>query len=208
MSGTVFCLSLSTVVVAMSSAAAPPPPLATPTDAQLTWMKDEIGAIGHFNMGYVCVCMYHTSITAHTLSTSIGTTYDTDSFVGLDPGCIVNQCASMRHTYLVSTTSRTFEGCGIGDAWLEGPKRVGSTSGISLPPPQTFAPEAADADGWVKALASFGVKRAVLVVSHGCGFNTFPSRTAFPEFQFEWVPYSHTHTHTHTHTLNIHAHTQ
>ena len=37
---------------------------------------------------------------------------------------------------------------------------------------------------WRAALNSFGVKRAVLVVSHGCGFNTFPSRTAFPEFGF------------------------
>ena len=37
---------------------------------------------------------------------------------------------------------------------------------------------------WCAALNSFGVKRAVLVVSHGCGFNTFPSRTAFPELGF------------------------
>lgn len=57
---------------------------------------------------------------------------------------------------------------------------------IGLPTPSTFAPLTVDAEGWVKALASFGVTRAVLVVSHGCGFNTFPSRTAFPEFAFEY----------------------
>eukprot|EP00035_Acanthoeca_spectabilis_P038765 m.55999 g.55999 ORF g.55999 m.55999 type:complete len:711 (+) comp9286_c0_seq2:153-2285(+) len=104
----------------------PPPPLARPTPAQLNWMNDEIGAIGHFNMG-------------------------------------------------------TFEGCGIGDSWMEGPM---PTSGISLPPPSTFAPQNVDVESWVKALASFGARRAVLVVSHGCGFNTFPSNTAFPEFDF------------------------
>ena len=106
----------------------------------------------------------------------------------------------------------TFEACGIGDTILEG---TGSVSllrvavlfnadvcsmlmvfiGISkrplikgghVPPPSTFAPTHVDVDSWIKALASFGAARAVLVVSHGCGFNTFPSRTKFPEFQFEY----------------------
>jgi len=55
-----------------------------------------------------------------------------------------------------------------------------------VPPAATFAPTDVDATSWVKALVSFGARRAVLVVSHGCGFNTFPSRTAFPEFGFEY----------------------
>jgi alpha-L-fucosidase len=96
----------------------PTPPITAPpkpTAAQLRWMEDEIGAIGHFNMG-------------------------------------------------------TFEGCGIG--------ADGSvTEGISLPPASTFAPTDVDPEQWIQALVSAGVKRAVLVVSHGCGFNTFPSRT-------------------------------
>ncbi len=86
--------------------------IVVPTAAQLRWMEDEIGAIGHFNMG-------------------------------------------------------TFEACGIGLA----------DSTMAVPPPSTFAPTNVQPEQWVKALASFGVKRAVLVVSHGCGFNTFPSRT-------------------------------
>jgi len=98
----------------------PPPPTITtppkPTAAQLRWMEDEIGAIGHFNMG-------------------------------------------------------TFEACGIG---VDGSV---AESGISLPPASTFAPTDVEPEQWIKALVSVGVKRAVLVVSHGCGFNTFPSRT-------------------------------
>ena len=78
-------------------------------------MEDEIGAIGHFNMG-------------------------------------------------------TFEGCGIG---LEGE----ATAGMGVPPASTFAPTDVQPEQWIQALVSAGVKRAVLVVSHGCGFNTFPSRT-------------------------------
>lgn len=100
-------------------APAPPTSVAQPTKSQLTWMQDEVAAIGHFNMG-------------------------------------------------------TFEACGIG---IEG-------NGIAVPPPSTFAPTNVDVEGWLQALKSFGAKHAVLVVSHGCGFNTFPSRTAFPEFDF------------------------
>jgi alpha-L-fucosidase len=92
-------------------------------------MADELGAIGHFNMG-------------------------------------------------------TYSGCGIG--FGEGHSDNQPSSGLDIPPPQTFAPTNVDVDGWVKALASFGAQRAVLVVSHGCGFNTFPSDTAFPEFNFEY----------------------
>jgi hypothetical protein len=50
-------------------------------------------------------------------------------------------------------------------------------SGMALPPASTFAPTDVVPEEWIKALVSAGVKRAVLVVSHGCGFNTFPSRT-------------------------------
>ncbi len=105
----------------------PPPPLPPPappivnppkpTAAQLRWMADEIGAIGHFNMG-------------------------------------------------------TFQACGIG---IDG----SVAEGISVPPASTFAPTDVQPEQWIKALVSAGVKRAVLVVSHGCGFNTFPSRTNF-----------------------------
>lgn len=62
----------------------------------------------------------------------------------------------------------TFEGCGIG---------LGETDVMAVPLASTFAPTDVDPEQWVKALASVGVMRAVLVVSHGCGFNTFPSRT-------------------------------
>lgn len=65
----------------------------------------------------------------------------------------------------------TFQYCGIG---------LGGVSGVQVPPPATFAPTQVDTDGWIAALASFNVSRAVLVVSHGCGYNTFPSATAFP----------------------------
>eukprot|EP00040_Diaphanoeca_grandis_P035276 m.221268 g.221268 ORF g.221268 m.221268 type:complete len:730 (-) comp33344_c0_seq1:30-2219(-) len=109
----------------------PPPPLATPTTAQMAWMGDEMGAIGHFNMG-------------------------------------------------------TFHACGIGEQILEGVRSPSQLHAprIDLPPANAFAPTDVQTDEWVAALASVGVKRAVLVVSHGCGFNTFPSRTAFPEFGF------------------------
>ena len=83
----------------------------------------------------------------------------------------------------------TFEACGIGDTVLEGTgplRRPHASRGATVPPPSTFAPTHVDVDSWIKALASFGASRAVLVVSHGCGFNTFPSQTKFPEFGFEY----------------------
>ena len=65
----------------------------------------------------------------------------------------------------------TFQACGIGaDA-------ADADAGLALPPASTFAPTNVQPEQWIKALASAGVTRAVLVVSHGCGFNTFPSRT-------------------------------
>ena len=76
----------------------------------------------------------------------------------------------------------TFHACGIGGQLVEG---IGSPM-VDLPPAQDFAPTEIDTDTWLAALKSFGAKRAVLVVSHGCGFNTFPSKTAFPEFGFEY----------------------
>ena len=48
---------------------------------------------------------------------------------------------------------------------------------MAVPPASTFAPTNVQPEMWVKSLAAVGVTRAVLVVSHGCGFNTFPSRT-------------------------------
>eukprot|EP01060_Flectonema_neradi_P003842 TRINITY_DN12502_c0_g1_i1.p1 TRINITY_DN12502_c0_g1~~TRINITY_DN12502_c0_g1_i1.p1 ORF type:complete len:537 (+),score=80.63 TRINITY_DN12502_c0_g1_i1:58-1668(+) len=101
-----------------------------PTGAQLEWYRDEVTAIGHFNMG-------------------------------------------------------TFQACGIGGIRMEGrgPLRE---NGVQLPPPETFAPTNVNVTQWTEALGSFGVKHAVLVVSHGCGFNTFPSDTSFPEFNFTW----------------------
>ena len=100
-----------------------------PTDAQLEWYRDEVTAIGHFNMG-------------------------------------------------------TFQACGIGGVRVEG--RGPLLDGITVPPAETFAPTNVNATQWIEALSSFGVKHAVLVVSHGCGFNTFPSDTSFPEFNFTW----------------------
>lgn len=106
------------------------PEIPKPSPAQLTWMSDEIGAIGHFNMG-------------------------------------------------------TYQACGIGSELFEGHHNLEQPF-LSVPPPETFAPTNVDVEAWVKGLTSFGAKHAVLVVSHGCGFNTFPTKTAFPEFDFEY----------------------
>ena len=107
---------LGALLLAAHAAAADGDGVVAPTAAQLRWMQDEIGAIGHFNMG-------------------------------------------------------TFQACGIGaDA-------ADADAGLALPPASTFAPTNVQPEQWIKALASAGVTRAVLVVSHGCGFNTFPSRT-------------------------------
>lgn len=78
----------------------------------------------------------------------------------------------------------TFQACGIGLDLLEG--NAPAEGGVLVPPPETFAPTNVDAEAWVKGLKSVGITRAVLVVSHGCGYNTFPSKTAFPDFDFEY----------------------
>lgn len=109
----------------------PPASYPKPSEAQLRWMEDEKGAIGHFNMG-------------------------------------------------------TFQACGIGLEHMEGPLAASTSVGLGVPPPETFAPTNVDTEAWVKGLKSVGITRAVLVVSHGCGFNTFPSETKFPEFGFEY----------------------
>ena len=61
----------------------------------------------------------------------------------------------------------TFEACGIGTTVLEGVGPVVPPThdlrGATVPPPSTFAPTTVDVDSWVKALASFGAARAVLV---------------------------------------------
>jgi len=80
----------------------------------------------------------------------------------------------------------TFQACGIGTTLMEGNMIDQPEFGFAVPSPETFAPTAVNTDSWIQALASFGVERAVLVVSHGCGFNTFPSKTRFEEFGFEY----------------------
>ena len=52
-----------------------------------------------------------------------------------------------------------------------------------MPPPSTFNPAAGkiNTDQWIASLKAYGARRAVLVVSHGCGFSTFPARTQFPK---------------------------
>jgi hypothetical protein len=133
--------------------AAPP----KPTNAQLTWMGEELGAICSFNM----VCLKWLTL------------------------------ACIQTLWGILMLQETFQYCGIGMP------RSDPTSSIFIPDASTFAPTNVDTDQfasphemcthpcmWVEALASLGVKRAVLVVSHGCGFNTFPSNTSFPEFGF------------------------
>ena len=71
----------------------------------------------------------------------------------------------------------TYEGCDIG-------RRRRLSDLDEIPPSEILSPTNVDVEGWLDALVSFGAQRAVLVVSHGCGFDTFPSRTAFPEFGF------------------------
>ena len=68
----------------------------------------------------------------------------------------------------------TFQSCGIG---------VGAYGKPFVPPASTFNPAAGkiDTDRWVASLKAYGARRAVLVVSHGCGFSTFPARTQFPQ---------------------------
>lgn len=78
----------------------------------------------------------------------------------------------------------TFQACGIGMQTLEASADNIKGEYITIPPPETFAPTNVTVEQWIKAIKSYGSKRAVLVVSHGCGFNTFPSDTAFPEFDF------------------------
>eukprot|EP01059_Diplonema_ambulator_P010758 TRINITY_DN20796_c0_g1_i1.p1 TRINITY_DN20796_c0_g1~~TRINITY_DN20796_c0_g1_i1.p1 ORF type:complete len:540 (+),score=167.42 TRINITY_DN20796_c0_g1_i1:68-1687(+) len=80
----------------------------------------------------------------------------------------------------------TYQACGIGSTTLEGTAENMKSIYLSLPPPETFAPTNVTVEQWIQALKSYGSKHAVLVVSHGCGFNTFPSNTAFPEFGFVW----------------------
>lgn len=114
-------LSPSTAAHCRAEPTPPPTPLPLPTEPQLAYHADEMGAIGHFNMG-------------------------------------------------------TFQSCGIG------------VDGVNVPPPSTFNPAAGkiDTDLWVASLKAYGARRAVLVVSHGCGFSTFPARTAFPAFNFTY----------------------
>ena len=54
----------------------------------------------------------------------------------------------------------TFQACGIG-------ADADADVGLALPPASTFAPTNVQPEQWIKALASAGVTRAVLVVSHG-----------------------------------------
>eukprot|EP00756_Hemistasia_phaeocysticola_P055091 Hpha_TRINITY_DN31003_c0_g1::TRINITY_DN31003_c0_g1_i1::g.64008::m.64008 len=68
----------------------------------------------------------------------------------------------------------TYEACGIGSTTLEGSALNARSVYLSLPPPETFAPTNVNVEQWIQAIQSHGSKRAVLVVSHGCGFNTFP----------------------------------
>jgi len=105
---------------------APPAEVPIPTAAMLRWMDDELGAIGHFNMG-------------------------------------------------------TYQACGIGVDLFEGNEHP-VQGGLTVPPPETFAPTNVDVDSWMTALKSANIKHAVLVVSHGCGYNTFPTQTEIPDF--------------------------
>ena len=79
----------------------------------------------------------------------------------------------------------TYEACGIGALTLEGRKEDGGEF-ISLPPGSAFAPTDLNATEWVIALRNAGAKHALLTLSHGCGYTLYPSRTAFPEFNFTY----------------------
>jgi hypothetical protein len=134
-------------------------------------MEHELGAIGHFNMGTYEACGIGRRRRRHQRRLS-----DSSSPI-----------ASTSNSSSSSTS--TSSGSSIASE-EEGSAAVVDNNELNtddeLPPPETFSPEEIDVEGWLDALSSFGCQRAVLVVSHGCGFNTFPSRTSFPEFNFEY----------------------
>jgi hypothetical protein len=56
-----------------------------------------------------------------------------------------------------------------------------ATTGSCSTDPSTFNPTKLDTDQWVEAFESFGVREAVLVAKHGCGFVTWPTKAKMPD---------------------------
>jgi len=55
------------------------------------------------------------------------------------------------------------------------------TTGSCNVDPSAFNPTKLDTDQWVESFAAFGVKEAVLVAKHGCGYVTWPSAAKLPD---------------------------
>ena len=55
------------------------------------------------------------------------------------------------------------------------------TYGSCSDDPSTFNPTKLDTDQWAQSFAAMGVKEAVLVVKHGCGFTLWPSNASQPD---------------------------
>eukprot|EP00041_Stephanoeca_diplocostata_P027835 m.773850 g.773850 ORF g.773850 m.773850 type:complete len:551 (+) comp23254_c1_seq13:200-1852(+) len=55
-----------------------------------------------------------------------------------------------------------------------------ATYGASCGPAATFNPTQLDTDQWATSFAALGVREAVLVAKHGCGFTTWPTKATVP----------------------------
>ena len=56
-----------------------------------------------------------------------------------------------------------------------------ATTGSCSPDPSTFNPTKLDTDQWAESFEAFGVREAVLVAKHGCGFVTWPTKAKMPD---------------------------
>ena len=80
----------------------------------------------------------------------------------------------------------TYASCGIGAVTFAG--RAGNLQKVynTLPAGKLYNPLDLDTDQWARSLKAAGVKHAVLTVQQACGYTLYPSRTAFPEFNFTY----------------------
>eukprot|EP01123_Difflugia_compressa_P004570 TRINITY_DN16005_c0_g1_i1.p1 TRINITY_DN16005_c0_g1~~TRINITY_DN16005_c0_g1_i1.p1 ORF type:complete len:461 (+),score=96.01 TRINITY_DN16005_c0_g1_i1:179-1384(+) len=55
-----------------------------------------------------------------------------------------------------------------------------------VPDPSVFAPTKLNTDQWISSMKDLGIKYAVLVAKHNCGFCTWPTAVNFPSFGFTY----------------------
>jgi len=56
-----------------------------------------------------------------------------------------------------------------------------------VPNPSMFAPTKLNIDSWTASMNGLGIKYAVLVAKHNCGFCTWPTAVQFPAFNFSYT---------------------